>query len=286
MASEFDLALSSGIANKIESFGNEFQYIVYTALFGNLDTLHDPVGPVNNDVLFVCFTDRSDIKSDIWNIVHVESNSDNSRIAAKYWKFFGYRCFARQSKITIWVDASLKILNSLLPLSHKILESSKSVSIITFHHPRRSCVYSELFWVFIMGKESIKNLLRTWFFLKKNRYVCGDGLIAGTVLIRKYLIEEENKLDKLMLDWWRCVNTYSTRDQLTFNLLLSSKKFNGIHQYLNTNDNVFDCSYFSNVRDIKFNSQTNPSSKINLRHKAFYLASIIRKYFTKNNDSR
>ena len=85
MVSEFDLALSSDIASKIESFGHEFQYVVYTALFGDLDTLHNPVGVANNDVLFVCFTDRSDIKSDIWNIVHVESNSDNSRIAAKYW---------------------------------------------------------------------------------------------------------------------------------------------------------------------------------------------------------
>ena len=281
MVSEFDLALSNNIASKIEVFGNEFQYVVYTALFGDVDKLHNPVGIENDDVLFVCFTDRSDIKSDIWNIVYLEGSSDSSRISAKYWKFFGYRCFAKQAKITIWVDASVKIINSLLPLSQEMLENTQSASILTYHHPQRSCVYTELFWIFAMGKESIKRLVKTWFFLKKNRYICGNGLIAGTVLIRKYFVEEENKLDKLMLEWWRCINTYSSRDQLTFNFLASRKEFNGIHNYLNSSDNVFDCDYFKGVREVRLNSQTNPNSKINLRHKLFYLALITRKYFKK-----
>ena len=116
--------------------------------------------------------------------------------------------------------------------------------------------------------------------------MCGNGLINGTVLIRKYFVEEENKLDKLMLEWWRCINTYSSRDQLTFNFFASRKEFNGIHNYLNSNDNVIDGNYFRGVRDVRFNSQINPSSKINLRHKVFYLVSIIRKYFKKNRDTR
>jgi len=167
MVSEFDLALSSDIANKIRSFGNEFQYVVYTALFGEVDKLHDPVGIENDNAIFVCFTDRSDIKSDIWNIVYLEGSADSSRISAKYWKFFGYRSFTKLSIITIWVDSSVKIINSLLPLSNEMLENPKGVSILTFHHPRRSCIYSEFFWIFAMGKESIKSLVRTWFFLKK-----------------------------------------------------------------------------------------------------------------------
>ena len=116
--------------------------------------------------------------------------------------------------------------------------------------------------------------------------MCGNGLINGTVLIRKYFVEEENKLDKLILEWWRCINTYSSRDQLTFNFLVSRKEFNGIHNYLNSNDNVFDCNYFRGVREVRFNSPINPSSKINLRHKVFYLLSITSKYFKKTRDSR
>ena len=53
MVSEFDLALSNDIASKIESFGNEFQYVVYTALFGEVDELHDPVGIENDNALFI-----------------------------------------------------------------------------------------------------------------------------------------------------------------------------------------------------------------------------------------
>ena len=74
MESEFDLALSNDIVSKIESFGNEFQYVVFTALFGEIDKLDDPVGIENDNALFVCFTDRIDIKSDIWNIVYIKSS--------------------------------------------------------------------------------------------------------------------------------------------------------------------------------------------------------------------
>ena len=116
--------------------------------------------------------------------------------------------------------------------------------------------------------------------------MCGNGLINGTVLIRKYFVEEENKLDKLMLEWWRCINTYSSRDQLTFNFFASRKEFNGIHNYLNSNDNVLYCNYFKGARVVAFNSPINPNSKINLRHKLFFLALIVRRFFKKNRSSR
>ena len=154
MLSEFDLALSNDISNKIKDFGNEFQYVVYTALFGEVDKIHDPIGIANDDALFVCFTDRSDIKSDIWNIVYIEGSADSSRMSAKYWKFFGYRSFAKQAKITIWVDASLKIINSLLTLSQEMLENKQGASMLTFHHLQRSCAYSEFFWIFVYTRRS------------------------------------------------------------------------------------------------------------------------------------
>jgi hypothetical protein len=286
MVCEFDLALSNDIARKIESFGNEFQYVAYTALFGEIDELHDPVGIENDNALFICFTDRSDIKSDIWKIVYIKGIVDNSRISAKYWKFFGYRSFTKQAKITIWVDASLKIINSLLPLSQEMLENTKGASILTFHHLQRSCAYSEFFWIFAQGQDSIKSLVRTWFFLKKNRYICGNGLINGTVLIRKYFVEEENKLDKLMLEWWRCINTYSSRDQLTFNFIASRKEFNGIHNYLKSNDNVLYSNYFKRVRVGTFNSRVNPNTKFNIRHYLFFVVLTVRRFIKKNRSNR
>ena len=117
--------------------------------------------------------------------------------------------------------------------------------------------------------------------------MCGNGLINGTVLIRKYFIEEENKLDKLMLEWWRCINTYSSRDQLTFNFFASKKEFNGIHNYyLSSNGNLLYSNYFKRIRVATFNSQVNPNAKINIRQKIWFLILLVRRFIKKNLSGR
>jgi hypothetical protein len=276
---EFDLVLSDYINHKINILGKGYRYIVYTALYGSVDRLHDPIGIADDNALFVCFTDRESIKSDIWNVIYVESEHD-SRMAAKYWKFFGYKGFSKQAQYTIWVDASVRIVNSLLPLVEDA-KSDTSASMLTFRHPKRDCAYSELFWVFAMGKDTVKNLLKTWAFLKRNHYSCGNGLIAGTVLVRRIDMGKNDQLDNLMSEWWKCINIYSTRDQLTFNFLVAKKKFSGIHKYLNLAGDVYNCHYFKGVRVVKFDSQINPDSKTNLRHKFFHLILLTRGYLKK-----
>jgi hypothetical protein len=274
---EFDLALSEYITQKISELGDGYKYIFYTALYGDVDQLIDPSFNSDKDTLFICFTNRKDIYSDTWNIINVES-TENDRISAKYWKFFGYKALEHQSNYSIWVDASILIIKHPLVLIENASKDYPNASIFTFHHPQRNCAYIELLWVFLMGKESLGNLLKTWLFLKKNYYECGNGLIAGTVLVRKNNNEREDRLELLMKEWWNCVNNYSSRDQLTFNFLAENKIFSGVHGYLSLTQNVYNCSYFKGTRVVKFDTKINPSSKINLRHKLFYLILSIRNY--------
>jgi hypothetical protein len=276
LMSEINLAKSDYIRKKIDNLGaNSYKLVVFTALYGYVDNLHDPDLKSSKDTLFVCFTNRKDIHSEIWNIIIVDSEKD-SRMAAKYWKFFGYQSFTSIANFSIWVDSSLKIKSPLLPLLNNYSKST----ILTFHHPDRNCVYSELLRVLIMGKETITNLIKTFFFLRKNHFKCGNGLIAGTVIVRRTdVIEDLMLLDDLMLEWWWCVNNYSTRDQLTFNFLVDKKKFSGIHKYLDLTGDVYNCRYFEGVRIVKFDSKINPNSRTNLRHKFFHLILLIRGFF-------
>ena len=273
--SEFNLAKSDYITQQINELGGGYKYVVYTALYGSVDTLHDPVLTLNENVLFVCFSDRKDIQSDVWNIINVESKKD-SRMAAKYWKFFGYKSFINQAYFSIWVDSSVKIIDSLSPLLSYFTINNSGSSLLTFHHPERNCVYPELFRVLISGKDSFKNILKTFLFLKRNKYSCGNGLIAGTVLVRRSNNINDNLLDSLMSEWWWCVNNYSTRDQLTFNLLIDKNFYYGVHKYLDINENVYNCRYFKGVRIVGFNSQLDPNARFNFRHKFFYLLLVIK----------
>jgi len=274
---ESNIELTSYISDKIKSFGTSYKYIIYSALYGEVDQLHDPIGFKDGEALFVCFTDRKDIKSDYWNIIYLESQ-ENSRLAAKYWKIFGYKEFTKYAKYVVWVDSSIKIIDSLMPLFENKSLQFKNASILTFHHPKRDCAYSEILWVFLMGKDSIGSLLKTWIFLKRNHYVCGQGLIAGTVIVRKGGTENDSLLNDLMSEWWQCIKRYSTRDQLTFNFLASRKNFYGVHSYLNLDMDVYNCHFFKGSRVVKFNSKVNPSSGFNLRHKFFHLILMLRNY--------
>ena len=67
----------------------EYKYIIYTSLYGGVDQLIDP-DFIDADVLYLCFSDRNDLQSDVWKIIRVKEYYD-SRIAAKIWKIFGYQ---------------------------------------------------------------------------------------------------------------------------------------------------------------------------------------------------
>ena len=51
-------------------------------------------------------------------------------------------------------------------------------------------------------------------FLKSENYPENNGLISGGVLVRKHTDE---KLIKVMEEWWYFVKNFSKRDQLSFN---------------------------------------------------------------------
>ena len=274
---EFDLVLSEYITQRINEIVDGHKYIFYTALFGNVDKLNEPEYLSDTETLYICFTDRDDIKSNKWHIINVKSNEDD-RISAKYWKFFGYKALESHCNYSIWVDASILIKESPFKLIEDTFKKKLNTSILTFHHPQRDCAYDEMLWIFLMGKDSFRSLLKTWIFLKNNHFSCGNGLIAGTVLARKSQSIEDSLLDILMKEWWYCVKNYSSRDQLTFNFLAEKRKFSDIHSYLNLTDNVYNCLYFKGTRVVRFNSKINPNSKVNIRHKVFHLILSIRSY--------
>jgi len=256
----------------------EYKYIIYTSLYGGVDQLIDP-DFIDADVLYLCFSDRNDLQSDVWKIIRVKEYYD-SRIAAKIWKIFGYQILFNNTGIVIWVDASVKINKSLQPLVNELIDSE--FPMLTFRHPSRNCIYTELFWVLITGKESIVNILKIFSHLLKNRYYCNNGLIAGTVLLRKS--DDNNDLMYgLMLEWWNKIVRYSSRDQLSFNYLTSKEKFSGIHSYLAKHSNVFDCEFFSNIRSVNMFTVVNPQSKYNIRYKIFYLLLMLKNKFTKRS---
>ena len=77
--------------------------IVYTAIIGPYDDLHDPL-IVSPDCDYVCFTDQP-LTSDVWKIVHVTPmTGEDTRRTAKRHKIFPHVLFPEHTQ-SLWVDA-------------------------------------------------------------------------------------------------------------------------------------------------------------------------------------
>ena len=131
--------------------------LIYTALFGSLDKqLREPVGEIT-DCEFLCFTDRDDLKSDTWKIIHEYDIPNfftftdvraftytNPRIKARILKTvlpvrikaFNITNFfdKYEDQVYIWIDASMQLKQSPIALIEKTM---KDADILAFQHPDR-----------------------------------------------------------------------------------------------------------------------------------------------------
>lgn len=112
---------------------------VYTALFGAHDRLVDPVAQ-DIDVDWICFTDDTTLRSDVWRVVVEPPRLDTSRLAAKWHKAVPHEALP-EHRHTIWVDASLRIDSSAF--AREALAVLGDAGIAAFAHPQLDCIYEE-----------------------------------------------------------------------------------------------------------------------------------------------
>lgn len=189
--------------------------IVYTANYGNYDTLKDPTR-INIDWDYICFTDNPNLKSKVYEIVHLPSEFKDKAYMARKVKLQPH-LFLPKHSINIWHDCSMKML--LDP--DKLVEDHGKKDFTIMNHPFHWCAYAEAKLCGKMGKDDQKIIgvqMQRYF---NERMPQKLGLVASGVQIRK-----NNKANKTFLDlWWNEVENGSKRDQLSFNYIAWKTKF-------------------------------------------------------------
>lgn len=180
---------------------------VYTALFGNYDTVLEPRF---DSVPFVLFTDQ-DIKSPGWDVRRVKRPHPDTRYASRY--YFDQSHLAMPGcEYTIMHGA-----NAVLTMAPgKIIEFlPSSLDIIAcFAHPHRQNVYEESVACIRWHKDDatvvegqMKRYEREGF-----RRARDIKLSACTLLVRR----NTPRLREFEAMWWEEVKAGSCRDQLSF----------------------------------------------------------------------
>ncbi len=207
--------------------------VVYTAIFNNYDTLKKIKNHKNCD--FVCFTDDSNLKSKFYDVRVVEKIHNDPTRNARMYKILPHR-FLPEYKYSIWLDASMLTKKGFNP-QVMIKENLQDVSLSTFKHPSRTCLYDEFDACIKLRLDDI-GLMET----QRNKYLSekhphNNGLLWSGCLLRKHNEKEIIDFDEA---WWNELSNYSKRDQLSFNYIACKNKLH----FKMLDINMYDNKYF------------------------------------------
>ena len=179
---------------------------VYTAIFGEYDSLKEPLFNDRN-INYTCFTD-SDLDSKNWKIIKVNPDQATSRRQARKIKILSHKHV--KGDLTLWIDGTKYIKCNPIPYVKSILNTP---DIYAPRHPIRNCLYDEADRCVEVGKaESIVARMQVDKY-KNEGYPSNNGLVHTTVLLRRNTVATR----AFERQWWNELNWYTDRDQISFN---------------------------------------------------------------------
>jgi hypothetical protein len=206
--------------------------VVYTAISGNYDELYTPKD-VNDNWDYICFTDNDDLTSDFWEIKKMEEfNLDKVRMNRVY-KILPH-LFLPEYDYSLYIDGNFRITGDIEKF---ITRFSKTNPMMCFIHPERNSIYEEAEAVLKLGKDSEKYVRTQINKYKYEGYPKDNKLIAGGILFRNH---NDPSIINLMNAWWKEIELFSYRDQLSFNYVCWKNNF----QYDECDLWIWDNEYF------------------------------------------
>ena len=190
------------------SIKSSYRVVVYTAIFGSKDKLKEVRRYPGID--YVCFTDDENLKSRSWTIKKIDAPSIDPRKNAKIYKILPHRFFSNY-EYSLWIDGTHIPTIDIRFLVHKFLVKD---DIALFSHPARRCIYEEMQACVKCNKDDAEIIKKQEAKYQRENYPEMNGLAACTVILRRH---NAPQIKKTMEDWWREIEQYSIRDQLSFN---------------------------------------------------------------------
>lgn len=179
--------------------------VVYTSLFGNYDSVTEPLF-IDENVEYILFTDDKNIKSTKWRVEIIEKMIENPRRMARLPKLLAHN-YLPAHDISIYLDANMKLkTKNVYQLIEECLEGN---DIAFYNHPRRHCTYRELKHCVRVQKISSEIANQVVNKYLQDGFPTDFGLFESGFIIRRS-IEKIKKFNEL---WWNEYVSGSERDQ-------------------------------------------------------------------------
>lgn len=213
--------------------------VVYTALVGSYDHVPQPE-VVWEGCDYIMFTDVvQDERIGIWKVLAIPyANKDNTRIAR--WVKTHPHVLLPDYDYSLWMDANVVVKDMRF---YEIVkgEMAKGVRLASFDHIWRDCCYDEGLAVVSMRRDVLCSVLPEMAVLRDAHYPHHHGLCETNCVLRKH---GDSEISAMNEDWWRMIDTYSKRDQLSFNYV-AWKRGLDVQLFLGKGHNTRNHTYVS-----------------------------------------
>lgn len=173
---------------------------IYTVLTGQTDNLKEPT-KITPGWRYICYTDDPNLKSDLWEIVLVDSVE--SKKTSRY-----YKTHPPEADLTVYVDATFVIKGDLNRFA-----LSKTDGIWLNSHPQRQCAFEEARIVKDKNLDDHSVIDSQIERYRSEGFPEQWGLWRCGIMVR----DSRNPLvQKLNETWWNEIEQGSWRDQISF----------------------------------------------------------------------
>lgn len=240
------------------------RFAIYTAIVGNYDGIQQPIITDDRFDYILFSNDAKETSVGVWQVRPINYDNDDKIKIARWVKTHPEQLLEAY-EFSVWMDANIQIKTDYIYKRTVELFDKKDL-ISTVIHPIRNCIYKEMFVVYDLGLETENTLLNWAKVLHRNEYPHNNGLHETNIM---YRIHSQSVVEKLDGFWWRCIDKYSRRDQLSFNYVLWKLNINCCSMLPN-GQSAF------NSDDFNYISHTNSKRKFFDRNTDF---SLLRRYY-------
>lgn len=189
---------------------------VYTSIFGGYDSVLEPLY-VSDLCDYYIITDQDLPVDSAWKKISVEhipgfSEMDNYH-KAKFCKLMPHVLFHEYEQ-SIWVDGNVQIVADLVPLVDRLQDDHV---MGTFQNPLHNCIFTEAKFLIYLDAVDYNQIMNQLEEYRGEGFPEKFGMREFSIIVRKHMDKE---CIQMMEEWWRQVNIYTMRDQISFPYVL------------------------------------------------------------------
>ena len=194
---------------------------VYTVITGGYDDLKDPVY-IDDDIDYYVGTDSSAVITHrggghTWRAIPVPARLDGLSNVKKqrYIKLHPDEILPEGYDYTVYIDGSFRITCDIKPLVYSLIDDGRTIAM--HMHYLRDCIYDEAAACFAGGVLTYEATRQQMDFYRSQGMPEHFGLPESPVIIRKC---NDIELHGIMNDWWKEIERFTHRDQLSLPYVL------------------------------------------------------------------